>query len=335
MVDDSRVATYALSDVYEIGLVLHCVCAIVRIGVPDRLAGENLELSDLAASVGACEEPLWRVLRFLAAHGLMTLEGRRIGLTDTGRRLCKDHPQSMWSSFAAIGPVDAAHALTYTLRTGNAAIEKALGASLWGYLAAHPREQEIFNALMSRHAREQVSPYIGDLEWPADGTIADIGGGVGTLLAAVLEKVPGLHGVLVEQPQVIAQARAFLNERQVIDRCELTHGELFTPPPRADVYLLAFVLHDWTDEEAVQILSAIGEGAAPSATLRIFERLIANDDSPQITKMFDVGMLLLTKGRERTSDEMDCLLERAGWEIEEISSSYDPINMVQARRVSR
>jgi hypothetical protein len=147
-----------LTEVYEIGLLLHCICAIAGLGVPDRLARENLELPDLATFVGAREEPLWLVLRFLAAHRLATLQDRQVALADIGHLLCKDHPQSMWSAFAAVGPADAAHALAHTLRTGNAAVEKALGTSFWSHLAAHPEEQEIFDDQMRQHAEEQVSP---------------------------------------------------------------------------------------------------------------------------------------------------------------------------------
>lgn len=333
MADDVQADVNALSDIFETGLVLHCICAIVRLGVPDLLAGKNLALSDLAASVGVREDPLWRVLRFLAAHRVVTLHDGRVSLADMGYLLCKEHPRSMWSAFGAVGPADAAHALGYTLRTGNAAVEKALGTSFWNYLAEHPEAQEVFDTLMHRQARDLAAPYIADLEWPASGTVADIGGGIGALLAVVLEKAPHLRGILVEQPQVIERARTLLTSLQVLDRCELRQGDLRTPPPRADIYLLAFVLHDWPDHDAIRILSAVRQGAAPPSKLRIFERLITDDNSPQITKMFDIGMLLVTGGRERTADEMECLLGRTGWKMENIFSSHEPINVIDARYV--
>lgn len=337
MVDDLRAHSYALSEIYETGVLMHCICAIVRLGVPERLARGSMELTDLASAVEVRSEPLWRVLRFLAAHQLVTLDGRRVALSGPGRLLCKDHPLSKWSIFAAVGAADTAHDLAYTLRTGNAAIEKALGASLWGYLAANPEEQEMFDALMERHAREVAMPLIDVLEWPTCGTIADIGGGVGTLLAAVLRKGPDLRGILVEQRQVLGRAHAFLKELCVTDRCEFHQGSLFVPPPRADIYILAFVLHDWSDDEVTQILNSIWQGAAPSSEVRIFERLIDEDSSPRRSKMFDIGMLLLTHGRERTSAEFECLLDRTGWKVEKISSHHDrrdQIGVIQARRVS-
>lgn len=335
---DSRTDSYALSQIYETGLLLHCICAVVRLGVPERLAQGSMEVTDLASSVETRDEPLWRVLRFLAAHRLVTLDGHRVALSGMGRLLCRDHPLSMWSTFAAVGSADVAHDLAYTLRTGNAAAEKALGTSFWNYLAANTEEQEMFDALMKRHANEVALPYIDDLEWPTFGTVADIGGGVGTLLAAVLKKEPNLRGILVEQDQVLGRARAFLAELRVTDRCELHPGSLFLPPPQADIYLLAFILHDWSDGEVMQALNAIWQGAPPSSEVRIFERLIDDDSSTSRSKMFDIGMLLLTHGRERTAEEIERLLYCTGWKIEAIFSRHDQrdqISVIKARRVSR
>jgi O-methyltransferase domain len=333
MADASHRNDYTLADIYEFGLALHCICAVVRLGVPDLLAGGSLEVSDLATSTGAREEPLWRVLRFLEDYGVVALIGRKVALADKGHLLRKDHRRSMWPTFAAIGPADAAHALAFTLRTGNAAAEEALGTSFWNYLATHPDEQEIFDAQMSQQARIQILPYIADLEWPTRGIVADIGGGVGTLLAAVLQAEPSLRGVLIEQPQVIARARDFLVELQLTDRCDLRQADLFAVPPHADIYLLAFVLHDWMDEAAARILSAVRQGAAPSSRLRIFERLIVDGVPPRRTKMFDIGMLLLTNGRERTAAEMEDLLGKSGWKVEKTLSNHGSAHMIQARPI--
>jgi hypothetical protein len=96
------------------------------------------------------------------------------------------------------------------------------------------------------------------LDWPASGTIADIAGGTGTLVAAVLQAA---RGILVDQPQVLERARTVLERHGVADRCLLHPGDLFAPPPPADLYLLASVLHDWDDTHAARILAALGRSA--------------------------------------------------------------------------
>src|SRR4029450_4167499 len=111
-------------------------------------------------------------------------------------------------------------------------------------------------------------------------TIAAIAGGIGTLVAAVLQATPGARGILVERPQVLEHARPFLERQGLGDRCVLHPGDLFAPPPPADLYLLARVLRDWDDHDPARILAALGRGATQATRLRVFEMLLPDDDTP-------------------------------------------------------
>jgi hypothetical protein len=171
------------------------------------------------------------------------------------------------------------------------------------------------------------------LDWPATGTIADIAGGIGTLLAAVLRAAPGARGILVDQPQVLERARPVLERHEVADRCLLQPGDLFGPPPPADLYLLASVLHDWDEPHAARILAAVARGASRDTRLRIFEMLLPTDATPHRAKMSDVLMLLMFDGaRERTLGHHRDLLERTGWQLERVVPSPGPMSIIQARR---
>ena len=323
----------ALVDVYEIGLVCHCVCAVTRLEVPERLAAGPLPVSELAAAVDAHQDALRRVLRLLADHGIVTFEQDRVALTDRGRPLCRDHPLSVQATFATVGPPDVAHALTETLRTGQATAPTVLGAPFWDYLAAHPEQQALFDEQMRQQAQLQSLACVPVLDWPSTGTIADIAGGVGTLLAAALHAAPGARGLLVDQPHVLERARPFLERQALGDRCVLHPGDLFAPPPPADLYLLARVLHDWDDDRAARILAALGRGATQATRLRVFETLLPDDDTPHRAKMSDVAMLLLFGGgRERTAGEFRELLERTGWRLERVVPSPGPMSIIEASR---
>ena len=323
----------ALVDVYEVGLVCHCVCAVTRLEVPERLAAGPLPVSELAAAVDAHQDTLRRVLRLLADHGIVTVEQDRVALTDRGRLLCRDHPLSVQATFATVGPLDVGHALTEVLRTGQAAAPMVLGASFWDYLAAHPAQQALFDEQMRQQAQLQSLACVPVLDWPSTGTIADIAGGVGTLLAAVLQAAPGAQGIVVDQPHVLERGRVFLERQGLGDRCVLHPGDLFAPPPPADLYLLARVLHDWDDDRAARILAALGRGATQASRLRVFEMLLPDDDTPHRAKMSDVAMLLLFGGgRERTADEFRGLLERTGWRLERVVPSPGPMSIIEASR---
>jgi hypothetical protein len=203
----------------------------------------------------------------------------------------------------------------------------------WDYRAAHPDQQALFDQAMVQRAQALSLACVPVLDWPSLGTIADIAGGIGTLLAAVLQAAPGAHGILVEQPQVLERARPFLERHGVADRCVLHPGDLFAPPPPADLYLLASVLHDWDDTHAARILAALGHSAARDTRLRIFEMPLPTDATPHRAKMSDVLMLLEFDGaRERTVGQYRDLLEATGWRLEQVVASPGPMSVIQASR---
>jgi O-methyltransferase domain len=333
MARDPAADRQALVEVINLGLVWHCLCAITRLEVPERLAAGPLPLTELAAAVGADQDALWRVLRLVADHTIVTFEGDRVGLTDRGRLLCRDHPSSLSAAFATVGASDLAHGLTETLRTGRAAAPRVLGMPYWDYLAARPDQQALFDQAMEQRAGALSLACVPVLDWPTSGTVADIAGGIGILLGAVLEAAPGAHGILVDRPQVLERARPFLERQGVADRCVLHPGDLFAPPPPADLYLLASVLHDWDDDHAARILTALGHSATRSTRLRIFEMLLPEDATPHRAKMSDVLMLLEFDGaRERTVGQYWDLLERTGWQLEQVVASPGPMSVIQASR---
>jgi hypothetical protein len=333
MAEEPAADRQALVEVINLGLLWHCLCAITRLEVPERLAAGPLPVVELAAAVSADQDALWRVLRLVADHSIVTFVGDRVDLTDRGRLLCRGHPSSLQAAFATVGDSDVAHGLTETLRTGRAAAPRVLGMPYWDYLAAHPDQQALFDEAMVQRAKVLSLACVPLLDWPATGTIADIAGGIGTLLAAVLQSTPGAHGILVEQPQVLEHAQPVLEHQGVADRCALHAGDLFAPPPPAHLYLLASVLHDWDDDHAARILTALGHSATSDSRLRIFEMLLPEDASPHRAKMSDVLMLLMFDGaRERTVGQYRTLLENTGWRLERVVASPGPMSIIEARR---
>jgi hypothetical protein len=333
MAGDPTADRQALVEVINLGLLWHCLCAITRLEVPEQLAAGPLPIPQLAAAVGAHPDALWRVLRLVADHDIVTFEGDRVGLTGRGRLLCPDHRSSLSAAFATVGTADVVHGLTDTLRTGRAAAPAVLGMGYWDYLAAHPDQQALFDQAMVQRARVLSLACVPVLDWPTSAAIADIAGGIGTLLAAVLQAAPGTHGILVDQPQVLERARPDLERQGVADRCALSPGEPVRPPPPAELYLLASVLHDWDDPHAARILAALGHSATNDTRLRIFEMLLAEDATPHRATVSDVLMLLVFDGaRERTVGQYRELLEGTGWRLEQVVSSPGPMSVVEASR---
>jgi len=292
-----------------------CLHVVAELGVADALDGTPRGAAELAAAVGADPDALGRMLRLLAAHGVFECRGDAIGHSAMSRLLRSDHPHSVRAFARMIG---ARHnwapygAMEHTLRTGRPAAPEVFPEGVWGYLAQHPQEAEVFNAAMVAKAHGMVAGVLGAYDFGAFATVADVGGGSGHLLRAVLDAVPAAAGVLFDLPHVTAAAAPLAS-----GRLSLQGGDFFRDAlPGCDAYLLMEVLHDWPDAEALAILRAVRRAAPPHARLLVIEQLVPDDPGPAWAKVIDVHMLVLLGGRQRTRREYQALLEQARFRLE-------------------
>jgi C-methyltransferase len=287
-----------------------CLHVIAERGVADRLA-EPTTVDDLAQSCSVDPAALDRMLRLLVSHGIFERDGDGYRHNDESALLRSDHPRTMRAFARMMGlPVFGKTwgALDHSLVSGAPAIEQVAGGGRWSYLRSHPDEAEIFNSAMESKAQADIGAVTSAYDFRPFRAIADVAGGRGHLLRAVLDSAPSAQGILFELPDVLSS----LPEPgpRVIYRA----GDFFADPlPRADCYLLMEIIHDWSDSEAAEILRAIRRVSSPGATLLILEG-IRDDavDDPRAATL-DVIMLAVTGGRERTADELGNLLRGAGF----------------------
>lgn len=136
------------------------------------------------------------------------------------------------------------------------------------------------------------------------------------MLAAILRACPQARGTLFDQPQVVADAKANLEARGVIDRCVVVGGSFFdTVPEGGDAYLMRYIIHDWEDDEAIAILKVCRRAMRDPAKLLLVERNVAPPNEMPATKFSDLNMLVAPGGRERTRDEYASLFEKSGFEL--------------------
>ena len=91
-----------------------------------------------------------------------------------------------------------------SVRTGENAFRLAHGVGVWEYRAARPEEGAVFDRAMAANSRMVVRSLLDAYDFGRFGTIVDVGGGNGVLLAALLAEYPKLRGVLFDQPHVVA-----------------------------------------------------------------------------------------------------------------------------------
>ncbi len=306
-------------------VVSRCIHVIADFGVPDALDGEPVGVDELAARTGMDADALARMLRLLSAHGFFA--GGPAGYVHTPRSelLRSDHPQSLRSFARMIGTSSwaAFTELAQPARTGRPAVG---WQAMMAHFAEHPDEAALFSQAMVDKSSAVVPAVVEAYDFSTFATVVDVGGGTGRLLSAILEQGPDAMGVLFELPHVIADAGDAAS-----NRLRLVAGDFFADPlPVADAYVLMEVLHDWSDEDAARILSAVRRAAAPGARLIVVEVLVPDTPGPDHSKLLDIIMLAVTGGRERTRDQYEKLLADAGFELERVVPTRSTYFVVDA-----
>jgi hypothetical protein len=292
---------------YQLSQAIH-VAAVL--GIADLLADGPSSSDELAEATETDPSALYRLLRTLAAFGLLNEDDeRRFSLTELGDPLRSDHPESVagWAAFVGRRNIrDAWSSLLESMRTGENAFKLEHGVSVWEYRATHPEEGESFDRAMESSSKLVVRSLIEAYDFGRFGTIVDVGGGNGTLLRALLAEYPDLNGVLFDQPHVVEGV-------DLGERAQVVAGSFFDSVPQGgDAYLLKWIIHDWEDEEAVEILRTV---RTAGGTLLVVERVLGPPNEGPETKLGDLNMLVGPGGQERTIDEFTSLFEAAGYEL--------------------
>ena len=307
-------------------VLARCMYVVAEFGVSDFVGDEPTPVAELAAKTGTNPDALNRILRLLAAQGVFAFERHGYVQTEASRLLRTDHRQSMrsfvrmmgmpfiWQRFTELGQ---------TAITGKPTVD---WAGLLAYFEEHPEEARVFNQAMVGKSGIVIPAVLGAYDFTPFATIADIGGGRGHLLQAILQKVPSASGILFDLPRVISDA-----DGSGSTRLRRVSGDFFRDAlPPADAYVLMEVIHDWADADAVKILSAVRRVAPTHARLLIVETLISEDPGPHFAKVLDIIMLAVTGGRERTASEYDALLRSAGFRLDRIVPTPSQFSVVEA-----
>ncbi len=307
---DARAELHRLVNGYQVSQALHVLTAL---GIPDRLADGPCSSQDLAALVGASDEPLYRLLRAVAAIGVLEeLPERRFALTELGEGLRSDVSASLagWAAFVGRGYYWAAWSrLIDGVRTGGHAFRLEHGTDPWTYRRTHPEEIPVFNRAMNSVSGQLAASLVVAYDFSKFRTIVDVGGGGGALIAAILDRHPGVRALLFDLPHIVAETRGFIEQAGFAARCELVGGSFFdSVPAGGDAYVLKSVLHDWYDADVKRILEVCHQAMRPDAVLLVIERLLAPANEGVEGKFSDLNMLVAAGGCERTIEEWDAVL---------------------------
>jgi len=311
------------------------VYAAAELGIADLLAEGPRNVEEIARKTGTHLRSLCRLMRALASCGIV--EEIRPGLfatTTLGAALRDSAPGAARATILTIAGSwqwKAWDQFLHALRTGQSGVRAAFGRDLFEFLADEPVHSGRFNDAMVGMHGAVASAVVAAYDFSRFQSIIDVGGGKGALLAGILKANPQMTGVLFDLPETEKHARDYIVEQGLGERCAFQVGDFFDRlPPGHDAYVLAHVLHDWGDDDAIAILRKCREALPAGGRLLIVEAVLPDGNTPHHGKLMDLLMLTVTGGVERSQDEFDQILTKSGFTLARVYPTTTHQSLIEA-----
>jgi hypothetical protein len=302
------------------------------LGISDLLVGGPRTVADLAGVTATDTDTLRRLLRALATVGVYDEapgdayantalgEGLRSDVPGTLRPLARTlNSPELWSAWGHLG---------HSVRTGENAYEAKHGVDVWTHRQDHPAENEIFNDNMTALTSSVADAVADAYDFSGLTRVVDVGGGQGILLEAVLRRHSQVTGTVFDQGHVVATEPI---DPALVPRWAAAAGSFFESVPTADAYLLKSILHDWPDDQCVEILQTCRRGLAPDGVVLVVETLLGRPGFEVHAAFSDLNMLVLPGGRERTEEEYAVLFAAAGLRLTQVVDTSTRASVIEAR----
>jgi isoprenylcysteine carboxyl methyltransferase (ICMT) family protein YpbQ len=315
--------------------VSRAIYIAAKLGIADYLQKQPKTAEELAAVTHTHAPSLYRLLRALASIGIFVEDNKhRFALTPLAATLQTEAPYSL--RFMAIAELGYEHYLgwgnlLHSVKTGETAFNHATGMSIWDYYAQHPEDSKPFDRAMTDVTATVVEAVLESYDFSSFNTVVDVGGGQGSLIAAILKTNSALKGILFDLPTVIEDASPQLVADGVADRCVRVAGNFFeSVPVGGDAYLLKWIIHDWDDANAIAILKNCHQAMPDNSTLLLIEQVISPKNGLPFAQLMDLNMLVMMGGRERTATEYNSLLQTTGFRLTRIIPTLSPVSVIEA-----
>jgi hypothetical protein len=319
------------------GLITHqALYAAAKLGVADLLKDGPQTSSELARILKVDESALYRILRLLASQNVFEeTSPRAFANTELSHFLRTGVPGSVRAILIFRGSeffFEPFAEILYSIETGRAARAKVYGMEAFEYMKTHPETARIFDDAMTNMS-ELVGPAVAAAyDFGKWGSLMDVGGGNGMLLASILGAHPDLRGVLADLPHTLERARhcGFLGG-ELASRSAMQPCDFFREVPSGcRAYVMKNVIHDWDDERAQNILANCRRAVPADGALLLVEWALPEGNAPSAGKFADVVMLLMTGGKERTVEEYRQLLDRSGFRLNQVVPTSPDLSIIEA-----
>lgn len=317
--------------------VSQAIYVAAKLDIADLLAERPKSVEELAAATGSHPPSLYRLLRALASIGIFTQDNEaKFSLTPLSAPLRKGKG-SMHSMVIHMGEKPSWLAwgeLLHSVKSGETAFIKANGSEVFPYYAEHPESKEPFDQAMTEFSDSISEAITRAYDFSPFKKIIDVGGGHAGLLTSILKASPDPAGVVFDLPSTIEGAKVRIAAEGLAQRCEVVGGDFFKEVPAGgDLYILKLIIHDWDEERAVAILRNIHRAMPEGGKLLLVETLVPEVNEPSFSKLFDLHMMVMTGGRERTEAEYAALFEAAGFKFNKVTATESLMSIIEADKV--
>src|SRR5215203_44087 len=312
------------------------VATAARLGIADALAqSQPQDAATLARAVQADAGALSRLLRALVSIGVFAEPlPRQYALNAVGTLLRSDVSGSMrdW----LIAETDTPHwqawgQLYGGVRSGQTVVPRLFGMHIYEYYAAHPEDLACFSRAMGNVSALASQGALQHYDFSHARHVVDVGGAHGDLLLAILDANRHACGTVFDRPHVAEAARQAIHAQGYQDRCAAVGGDFFQAVPSGgDLYVLKFILIDWKDAEALRILDNCRTAITPDGKLLVIEMTIPDDNHPTPAQLFDLNMLVMTGGQERTVSEYEALFAQQNFCLTGVVPTGSPFHLLEA-----
>lgn len=315
------------------------ILAAIKVAAEMDIAGilkkGPLSIEQLAEQTNSDPQTLFRMMRALASEGVF--KRTKKGLyrnTRLSKVLTSGKGSLRYTLMQHLGTLNwtVLNDLSYSIKTGKSAFSMIHGMKIYDYLSEHPEESVLFDRSMTDLSEIAIEPILSSFDFSKFPVIADIGGGEGLLLSSILFKNKKSRGILFDTPEGLHHPERIFEKFGVTERVQVIQGNFFnTAPAGADVYLLKNIIHNWSIEESVLILSNIRKVMPIHGKILILEMILDDTNHASIGKLIDLQMMVfMNEGKERTLKEFETLLQLSGLKLNRVIPTIAPICIIEA-----
>ncbi len=306
-----------------------------QLNIAELLKDGVKSIDSLAQETHSHKQSLYRLLRLLSSYGIFKEKPKGSFINTRFSKALIEGENSvrnmvMLHSYEFLWRF-AGH-MEKVVKTGKHESLSSLGANPFDYLKENKTKFNVFNkamtesSLMSAHAILSYYPFEKNI------TIADIGGGQGLFLSGAMENASNAKGILFDLKEVVEQNDFSPLIDKYNERFSFVAGDFFKEiPVVADVYIMKSIIHDWSEEDSIQILKNLYKAMPINSKLLLVESLTDIGSNIRFSRVMDIMMLTIKSGgKERTMEEMLYLLRSAGFEFKRIIATATPFSIIES-----